>query len=109
MKVMITAENAELAQSNSAQENWATREETIMALDRPCPGVTGPAAAQRTRAHLRGNGYSCRPQPTTERKLGGPAGAAVTTTAHAATTELHEDGDEFNAAEIGAIAHLYRG
>jgi hypothetical protein len=34
---------------------------------------------------------------------------AVTTTAHAATTELHEDADEFNAAEIGAIAHLYRG
>ena len=34
---------------------------------------------------------------------------AVMTTAHAATTELHADADEFNAAEIGAIAHLYRG
>ena len=35
---------------------------------------------------------------------------AVTTTARAAlTTELHTDAAEFNAAEIGAIAHLYRG
>jgi uncharacterized membrane protein len=35
---------------------------------------------------------------------------AVATTPQAAiTTEPHADGAEFNAAEIGAIAHLYRG
>src|SRR5262245_46328070 len=35
---------------------------------------------------------------------------AVTTTAQApSTTTLHVDAAEFNAAEIGAIAHLYRG
>ena len=35
---------------------------------------------------------------------------AVATTAQAGlTTELHIDAAEFDAAEIGAIAHLYRG
>ena len=35
---------------------------------------------------------------------------AVATTPQAAiTTEPHADGAEFDAAEIGAIAHLYRG
>jgi hypothetical protein len=106
MKVMITAENAELAQSNNAQENWATRDETIMALDRPCPRVTGPAAAHRTSAHLR-KGYSCRPphegREPDDRRAGGDDHAQA-----AIAAELHADAAECNAAEIGPIAHLYR-
>ena len=37
------------------------------------------------------------------------AQAVTTTTQAAIATELHADAAEFNAAEIVAIAHLYRG
>jgi hypothetical protein len=49
---MITVENAELAQSYSAQENCPRRDEGVMVVCQPVRVATSPAAAQRTRAHL---------------------------------------------------------
>jgi hypothetical protein len=76
----------------------------------PVRVVTSLAAAQRTQAHLRANRYSRRLQPITGRKPRCRGSKLVTTREPAPiTTEQHPDAPEFKAAEIGAIAHLYRG
>jgi hypothetical protein len=108
MKVMITAENAELAQSNNAQENCPRRDAGVMALSSPIRVVTSPAAAQRTRAHLPANVtlVARSPSPAGRRDAGEPS--CEDQEASPITTEQHPDAPEFNAAESGAIAHLYR-